>query len=164
MEQVSLLFIWAICSRKFHSRVNKIIDIIIDTADEPSMTIYNTTGAMKMTRTNLEGTSVDLSTTRFLDLTSRMLDSIADNIQRQARKFVVRVVKIRQALHILIVLCWLITVLCDTCTALKGQQDPYNNSLSSILPCDDLLLAERVLNDASFSHDGVKMEVCFYIT
>ncbi|KAF5775154.1 hypothetical protein HanXRQr2_Chr13g0608861 [Helianthus annuus] len=66
---------------------------------------------------------------------------------------------------LLIVLCWLITVLCwvffgayfflsrfagDTCTALEGfQQDPYNNSLSSILPCDELLLAESVLNDVS---------------
>ncbi|GJR17584.1 tweety-2 like protein [Tanacetum coccineum] len=156
---------------KFHSRADKIIDIIIDTADEASMTIYNTTGAMKMTRTNLEGTSVDLSTTRFLDSTSRRLDSTADNIQRQARKnrhkidlglrilyivstvifalnlvavialIVVGVVKIRRALHIFAG---------DTCTAFEGfQQDPYNNSLSSILPCDDLLSAERVLNDVS---------------
>ncbi|KVI04076.1 hypothetical protein Ccrd_017617, partial [Cynara cardunculus var. scolymus] len=114
---------------KFHSRADTIIDIIIDTADEASETIYNTTGAMKMTRTNLQGTNVDASTTRF------------------------------------IVLCWLITVLCwvfygayfflsrfagDTCTALQGfQQDPYNNSLSSILPCDQLLSAESVLNDVS---------------
>ncbi|GJZ97003.1 tweety-2 like protein [Tanacetum coccineum] len=136
MEQVSLLFMWAIYSKKFHSRVDKIIDIIIDAIDEPSMTIYNTTGAMKMTQTNLEGTSVDLSTTRFLDLTSRMLDSTADNIQRQARKshykielvlrilyivstvifplnlvaiiaLIFRVVKIRLALHILYVVLWL---------------------------------------------------------
>ena len=71
---------------KFHSRADKIIDIIIDTADEASMTIYNTTRAMNMTRTNLEGTNVDLSTTRFLDSTSRRLDSTADDIQRQARK------------------------------------------------------------------------------
>ncbi|PWA65353.1 hypothetical protein CTI12_AA337090 [Artemisia annua] len=180
---------------KFHSRADKIIDIIIDTADEASMTIYNTTGAMNMTRTNLEGTNVDPSTTRFLDSTSRRLDSTADDIQRQARKnrhkidlglrilyivstvifalnlvavialTVVGVFKIRRALHILIVLCWLITVFCwlffglyfflsrfagDTCTALEGfQQDPYNNSLSSILPCDDLLSAERVLGDVS---------------
>nr|GEX76489.1 protein tweety-2 like [Tanacetum cinerariifolium] len=200
-----LAALWLLCgvvfglvlggNAKFHSRADKIIDIIIDTADEASMTIYNTTGAMKMTRTNLEGTSVDLSTTRFLDSTSRRLDSTADNIQRQARKnrhkidlglrilyivstvifalnliavialIVVGVVKIRRALHILIVLCWLITVFCwlffglyfflsrfagDTCTAFEGfQQDPYNNSLSSILPCDDLLSAERVLNDVS---------------
>uniref|UniRef100_A0A251VAX9 Transmembrane protein n=1 Tax=Helianthus annuus TaxID=4232 RepID=A0A251VAX9_HELAN len=180
---------------KFHSRADKIIDIIIDTADDASTTIYNTTGAMNMTRANLQGTNVDASTTRFLESTSRQLDSTADDIQRQARKnrhkidlglrilyivstvifalnlvavialTAVGVVKIRRVLHILIVLCWLITVLCwvffgayfflsrfagDTCTALEGfQQDPYNNSLSSILPCDQLLSAESVLNDVS---------------
>ncbi|KAJ0937694.1 putative transmembrane protein [Helianthus annuus] len=180
---------------KFHSRADKIIDIIIDTADDASTTIYNTTGAMKMTRANLQGTNVDASTTRFLESTSRQLDSTADDIQRQARKnrhkidlglrilyivstvifalnlvavialTAVGVVKVRRVLHILIVLCWLITVLCwvffgayfflsrfagDTCTALEGfQQDPYNNSLSSILPCDQLLSAESVLNDVS---------------
>ncbi|XP_024990765.1 uncharacterized protein LOC112525059 [Cynara cardunculus var. scolymus] len=180
---------------KFHSRADTIIDIIIDTADEASETIYNTTGAMKMTRTNLQGTNVDASTTRFLESTSRRLDSTADDIQRQARRnrhkidlglrilyvvstvifslnlvavialTVVGVIKIRRALHMFIVLCWLITVLCwvfygayfflsrfagDTCTALQGfQQDPYNNSLSSILPCDQLLSAESVLNDVS---------------
>ncbi|XP_023750021.1 uncharacterized protein LOC111898330 [Lactuca sativa] len=180
---------------KFHSRADKIIDIIIDTADDASETIYNTTEAMKMTRTNLQGTNVEASTIRFLDSTSRQLDSTADDIQRQARKnrrkidlglrilYIVStvifalnliavialtsvgVVKIRRALHILIVLCWLITVLCwvffgayfflsrfggDTCTALEGfQQDPYNNSLSSILPCDELLSAESVLNVVS---------------
>lgn len=180
---------------KFHSRADKIIDIIIDTADGASETIYNTTGAMKMTQTNLQGTNVDASTTRFLESTSRQLDSTADDIQRQARKnrhridlglrilyvvstvifalnlvavialTAVGIIKVRRALHILIVLCWLITVLCwvffgayfflsrfagDTCTALEGfQQDPYNNSLSSILPCDQLLSAESVLNDVS---------------
>ncbi|KAD6453379.1 hypothetical protein E3N88_08084 [Mikania micrantha] len=180
---------------KFHSRADKIIDIIIDTADDASKTIYNTTGAMKVTRTNLQGTNVDASTTRFLESTSRQLDSTADDIQRQARKnrhkidlglrilyvvstvifalnlvavialAVVGVMKIRRVLHMLIALCWLITVLCwvffgayfflsrfagDTCTALEGfQQDPYNNSLSSILPCDQLLSAESALTDVS---------------
>ncbi|KAK4381066.1 hypothetical protein Sango_3003500 [Sesamum angolense] len=38
----------------------------------------------------------------------------------------------------------------DTCTALESfQQNPYNNSLSSILPCDELLSAESVLDDVS---------------
>ncbi|KAK9059139.1 hypothetical protein SSX86_021758 [Deinandra increscens subsp. villosa] len=180
---------------KFHSRADKIIDIIIDTADDASKTIYNTTGAMNMTRTNLQGTNVDATTTRFLGSTARRLDSTADDIQRHARKnrrkidlglrilyivstviFVLNLVavialtavgvfKIRRVLHMLIVFCWLITVLCwvffgayfflsrfagDTCTAIEGfQQDPYNNSLSSILPCDQLLSAESVLNDVS---------------
>lgn len=38
----------------------------------------------------------------------------------------------------------------DTCKALEDfQQDPYNSSLSSILPCDELLSAKPVLNDIS---------------
>ncbi|XP_076910771.1 uncharacterized protein LOC143568506 [Bidens hawaiensis] len=150
---------------------------------------------MKVTRMNLQGTNVDVSTTRFLESTSRRLDSTADDIERQARTnrhridvilrvlyiistiifslnlvavialAVVGVMKKRRILHILIVLCWLITVLCwvffgayfflsrfagDTCTAIEGfQKDPYNNSLSSILPCDQLLSAESALTDVS---------------
>nr|XP_043629382.1 uncharacterized protein LOC122600694 [Erigeron canadensis] len=180
---------------KFHSRADKIIDIIIDTADGAAETLHNTTRAMKMTQTNLQGTNVEASTTRFLESTSRQLNFTANDIQRQARKnrhkidlglrilYIVSTVifalnlvavialaavgifKIRRAIHILIVLCWLITVLCwvffgayfflsrfagDTCTALKGfEQDPYNNSLSSILPCDQLLSTESVLTDIS---------------
>lgn len=38
----------------------------------------------------------------------------------------------------------------DTCTALENfQQNPENNSLSSILPCDELLSAKSVLFDVS---------------
>ncbi|KAL2469436.1 hypothetical protein Adt_37572 [Abeliophyllum distichum] len=75
------------------------------------------------------------------------------------------VLKFRRILYILIALCWILTILYwvffgiyfflgnfvgDTCTALEGfQKDPYNNSLSSILPCDDLLSAKSVLSDVS---------------
>jgi hypothetical protein len=38
----------------------------------------------------------------------------------------------------------------DTCTALENfQQNPYNNSLSSILPCEELQSAKSVLFDFS---------------
>ncbi|XP_039038876.1 uncharacterized protein LOC120176522 [Hibiscus syriacus] len=62
-------------------------------------------------------------------------------------------------------MCWILTILCwlffgvyfflekfsgDTCTALENfQENPYNNTLSSILPCDELLSAESVLSDVS---------------
>ncbi|CAA2972951.1 uncharacterized protein LOC111371543 isoform X1 [Olea europaea subsp. europaea] len=75
------------------------------------------------------------------------------------------VLKFQRTLSILIALCWILTILYwvffgvyfflgnfvgDTCTALESfQQDPYNNSLSSILPCDDLLSARSVLTDVS---------------
>lgn len=36
----------------------------------------------------------------------------------------------------------------DTCTTIFNfEENPYNNSLSSILPCDDLLLAKPVLTE-----------------
>ncbi|KAI5583007.1 hypothetical protein BDE02_07G123500 [Populus trichocarpa] len=73
--------------------------------------------------------------------------------------------RLRRPLYILIVVCWILTVLCwlffglyfflenfstDSCAALKNfQQNPYNNSLSSILPCDQLLSAKAVLFDVS---------------
>lgn len=38
----------------------------------------------------------------------------------------------------------------DTCTAIEEfQRDPYNNSLSSILPCNELRSAKSVLVDVS---------------
>ncbi|KAG4961446.1 hypothetical protein JHK87_038079 [Glycine soja] len=75
------------------------------------------------------------------------------------------VLRLRRALYLLVVLCWLMTVICwlffgayfflekfsgDVCTALDSfQENPYNNSLSSILPCDELLSAKSVLSDVS---------------
>ncbi|KAK4357851.1 hypothetical protein RND71_023461 [Anisodus tanguticus] len=75
------------------------------------------------------------------------------------------ILKFRRTLKLLIALCWIFTALCwflfgiyyfldnfagDTCTALESfQSDPYNSSLSSILPCDELVSAETVLHDVS---------------
>ncbi|KAL5082647.1 hypothetical protein RYX36_011068 [Vicia faba] len=66
---------------------------------------------------------------------------------------------------LLVAFCWLMTVLCwlffgvyfflekfssDACTALDNfQENPYNNSLSSILPCQELLKAKPVLSEFS---------------
>ncbi|PIN12567.1 hypothetical protein CDL12_14816 [Handroanthus impetiginosus] len=180
---------------KFHSRANKVIDIIIDTADEASDTIYNTTGAMKEMSSSLGGVNGSSQATSFLSSTSRRLDAQAADIARQASKnrrlidrifdivyivttvtisltlvtvvalLVFGVLKFQRTVQVLIILCWIFTALCwfyfgiyfflqnfvgDTCTALESfQQDPYNNSLSSILPCDELLSAESVLDDVS---------------
>ncbi|XVF65667.1 hypothetical protein PTKIN_Ptkin09bG0268000 [Pterospermum kingtungense] len=78
---------------------------------------------------------------------------------------VIGILRIRRPLHWLIAICWVLTVLCwllfgiyffleeftgDTCRALENfQENPYNNSLSSILPCDELLSAEPILFDVS---------------
>eukprot|EP00268_Persea_americana_P034537 TRINITY_DN34172_c0_g1_i5.p1 TRINITY_DN34172_c0_g1~~TRINITY_DN34172_c0_g1_i5.p1 ORF type:complete len:545 (+),score=75.39 TRINITY_DN34172_c0_g1_i5:799-2433(+) len=74
------------------------------------------------------------------------------------------VLRLRRALYLFIFVCWFFTVICwlyfgvyffiekfagDSCTALvQYQQDPRSSSLSSILPCDDLLSAKLVLQDA----------------
>ncbi|KAL3835081.1 hypothetical protein ACJIZ3_009817 [Penstemon smallii] len=180
---------------KFHSRAKTMIDIIIDTADEASYTIYNTTGAMKDMNANLREVGGNYESTQFLTTTSQRLDIQAADIQRQASKnrraidnglrivyivttvtisltltsaivlLAVGVLKLRKPLQALIVLCWIFTIFCwlffgiyfflqnfagDTCTALESfQQNPYNNSLSSILPCDELLSAKSVLSDIS---------------
>ncbi|CAA0842409.1 Unknown protein [Striga hermonthica] len=179
---------------KFHSRAKTVIDIIIDTADEASDTIRNTTQAMKDMNTtlgNANGTeSSDSRATRFLTRTSRALDDQAANISRHASKnrrlinrglnivYIITTVTISLTLVSvisllgefqdfiqLIALCWTLAVLCwlffgiylflqnfanDTCTAFESfQQNPYNNSLSSILPCDELLSARSVLDDVS---------------
>ncbi|XVF84346.1 hypothetical protein PTKIN_Ptkin17bG0029400 [Pterospermum kingtungense] len=180
---------------KFHSEGKTVVDIIIRTANEASVTIYNTTGAMKEMRDNLGETNGTGEASSFLTSTSKRLDGAAGEIARQARKnrrlidrgleivFIVTIVtislnlaavtalsvtgtlRIRRALNWLIAICWCLTFLCwlffgiyfflenfadDTCTAFENfQENPYSNSLSSILPCDELLSARPVLSDVS---------------
>ncbi|KAL1561382.1 hypothetical protein AAHA92_04093 [Salvia divinorum] len=180
---------------KFHSRAKTVIDIIIDTADDASDTIYNTTGAMREMSLTLESVNADPETTRFLTSTSQRLDAQADDIARQASKnrrlidkglkivyvittvtisltlvavislLALGILKFQKIVQMIIAICWILTVLSwlffgiyfflenfseDTCTALESfEKDPYNNSLSSILPCDELLSAKSVLDDVS---------------
>ncbi|CAN4076916.1 unnamed protein product [Withania somnifera] len=180
---------------KFRSRTNRVVDIIIDTADGASETIYTTTEAMREMKSGLEGTDIGQEAANFLIPTSMSLDRQADDIHKEARKnrrlidkllkivYIVTTVvislnlvdvialsafgmlKFRRTLNLLIALCWIFTALCwflfgiyyfldnfagDTCTALENfQSDPYNSSLSSILPCDELISAESVLYDVS---------------
>lgn len=187
---------------KFHSRAKTVVDVIINTANGASETIYNTTGAMKDMSNNLQASNESGEASNesgeaygFLTSTSQKLDFEAANIQRQAKKnrrlidkglkivYILTTVtislnlvavialavsgflRLQRALHLLMILCWFLTVLCwlffgiyfflenfseDTCTALKDfQKDPYNNSLSTILPCNELLSAESALLDIS---------------
>ncbi|WCJ41287.1 hypothetical protein M5689_022167 [Euphorbia peplus] len=184
-------------NQKFHSRAKTVVDIIIDTADNASETIYNTTGAMKEIRNNLDSSNVSAGqeASSFLTDTSQTLDDQADDIAWQAQKHrrmidkglkivyivttvtislnlvslialsVCGVLRVKRALNWLIALCWILTALCwfffglyfflgefssDTCTALENFQiNPYNNSLSEILPCDELLEAKSALTDVS---------------
>ncbi|XP_010258498.1 PREDICTED: uncharacterized protein LOC104598245 [Nelumbo nucifera] len=180
---------------RFHSRAKTVINIIMDTADEASRTLYNTTEAMRDIRDNLKSSEEVRKASGFLNSTSRRLDYQAADIERQARKNrrlinrglkivyatttvaislnLVAVValsvsvylKLPRAFHLLIIVCWILTVLCwvgfgiyfflerftgDTCTAFEDfQQDPSNSTLGSILPCDELVSAKSVLQDVS---------------
>ena len=71
---------------KFHSRATTVVDILIDTADHASDTIYNTTEAMKDLSANLAADAESGDATRFLKSTAQSLDTEADDIHRQERK------------------------------------------------------------------------------
>lgn len=71
---------------KFHSRAKTVIDIIIDTAENASETIYRTTGALKEISINLEDVDGDPEATSFLVSTSESLNSQAAEIAEQASK------------------------------------------------------------------------------
>ncbi|XP_021906961.1 uncharacterized protein LOC110821423 isoform X2 [Carica papaya] len=180
---------------RFHSQAKKVVHIIMNTANEASETIQNTTGAMRNMRDNLGASNENDEASGFLSSTSEKLNAEASEIRRQASKnrgkidkglkiinimtivtvsmnliaatilSVCGILRLQKPLHAFIITCWFLTILCwlffgmyfflekfsrDTCTALEHfQQNPYNNSLSSILPCDELLSAKPVLSDVS---------------
>lgn len=63
------------------------VDILIDTADDASDTLYNTTTAMDDMNNSLKAAQeTGGGVTGFLTSTSKRLDDQADDISRQARK------------------------------------------------------------------------------
>ncbi|GFP85205.1 hypothetical protein PHJA_000664200 [Phtheirospermum japonicum] len=148
---------------EFHSRAKSVTNVIINAAENASETIYSTTGAMKEIKSYLTRVDTNSKAIEFLTSTSKRLDSQASDIETQTYK---NKGLIYDGLNlVLIVFCWIFTVLSwfffgayffvknfveDTCMAIEGfQMDPYNNSFSSILPCDQLLSAKSVLTDVS---------------
>lgn len=71
---------------RFHAEAKSIVDIIIDTANDASETIYNTTGAMKVVSVNLGASGISTEAEGFLTSTSQELDVVAADIHRQAKK------------------------------------------------------------------------------
>ncbi|TKY67477.1 hypothetical protein E2542_SST10371 [Spatholobus suberectus] len=77
--------------------------------------------------------------------------------------------------HLFVILCWLMTVICwlifglyfflenfsnDTCTVLYNfEENPYNNSLTSILPCDELRSAKSILHEIGAGISNLVNEV-----
>ncbi|KAJ8755451.1 hypothetical protein K2173_019249 [Erythroxylum novogranatense] len=191
---------------KYNSQAKTVLNIIIDTVNGASETIYNATRAMKGIRDNLGSTNQSIignfgasgksisDASYFLTSISEKLDAEAANIHRQVKnnsrlideglQIVYITTKViiawslvgliagsvigisrsrRRALRLIIVVCWFLTALCwlffglyffldnfsiDTCTALENfEENPYNSSLTSILPCDELLSAQPVLSN-----------------
>ncbi|XP_009786154.1 uncharacterized protein LOC107774259 [Nicotiana tabacum] len=177
------------------SRTDRVVNIIIDTADGASETIYTSTEALRDMNNDLEDTDIGDEAANFLIPTSQSLDRQAADIHRGAKKnrrlveksleilyivttltislnlaaaislTVFGILKFRRNFHLLIAVCWIFTSLCwlffgiyffldnfagDACTALESFRiNPYNNSLSSILPCDELLSAQSIIYTAS---------------
>ncbi|KAF4352783.1 hypothetical protein G4B88_017330 [Cannabis sativa] len=150
-----------------HSEAKTVVDIVINTANEASETIYNTTGAMKVVRDNLEASGINNEAEVFLTSTSQELDLEAADIYRQAKK---NRHKIDKGLKIvlwnsevaartspthhamLVPNCFVLAVLWDLLfpkQLLRISKEIPNNSLSSILPCDELISARSVLHDVS---------------
>ncbi|KAK9159628.1 hypothetical protein Syun_005969 [Stephania yunnanensis] len=193
-------------SSRFHSRAKTVVNIIIETADGASDTMFNVTGSMRNIQENLStSNNGGDEVTNFLNRTSHRLDREATKIRREARKnrrlidkglriiYAVSTVafsltlaalialsisgflKSRRSLCSFIVFCWILAVLCwiffglyfflekfagDTCTALRDfQNDPKNNSLSSIVPCNELQSAKSLLFDTRAGIYGVINEV-----
>nr|XP_016459512.1 PREDICTED: uncharacterized protein LOC107783062 [Nicotiana tabacum] len=156
---------------KLRSRTDRVVNIIIDTADGASETIYTTTGALRDMNTDLEDTDIGDEAANFLIPTSQSLDRQAADIHRGATKNRRLVEKGVEILYIVTTLTISLNLAAaisltlfgilkfrrnfhlfarDACTALESFQiNPYNNSLSSILPCDELLSAQSILYAAS---------------
>ncbi|KAM7486783.1 hypothetical protein LguiA_002792 [Lonicera macranthoides] len=183
---------------KFHSRAKTVVDIIIDTANNASDTIYNTTGAMKEISGNMGVYSSHINyfielgcvdcpisfwnpktTTRTPNVDHTMLVTHSPMLVVLRGVFLPRKVSLTSFLPLnpfigsiarasIAFARAMYNCECiwynssqqyyaltkrfegDTCKALEDfQLDPYNNSLSSILPCDELLSARPVLSDIS---------------
>ncbi|XP_050884122.1 uncharacterized protein LOC127087287 isoform X2 [Lathyrus oleraceus] len=158
-------------SVRFHSEAKISVDIIIETANEASETIHNTTEALKGMENSLMEANVNIEASSNLDSTAEKLDDASENIEMQARKnrrLINKGLKIVFVTTIVIMCLNLLAVtvlsVCgvlrlrrslyifssDACIALDNfQENPYNNSLSSILPCQELLKAKPVLSEFS---------------
>ncbi|URE04307.1 hypothetical protein MUK42_18469 [Musa troglodytarum] len=155
-------------SSKFYSRVKSIENIIVETSEEASQTIYNVTQAVVAMESvnNLYGGIEESSN---LNSTSQMLYVEAANIQRQAEnrmQLVNKGIKMLKVVTIFSIVLNLIAVLVvlalrslrlyqafylfsgDTCANLDGYQlNPQNSTLSSILRCSEHLPANFGLQD-----------------
>lgn len=73
-------------SVRFHSEAKISVDIIIETANEASETIHNTTEALKGMENSLMEANVNIEASSNLDSTAKKLDDASENIEMQARK------------------------------------------------------------------------------
>ncbi|XP_052115484.1 uncharacterized protein LOC107477058 [Arachis duranensis] len=122
-------------SAKFRCHASSSVNVVINTADKASGIIFNITGALKGIPTEL----VDADIASKLNTTSQRFDTAAQNITQEAAKNRHIIIMALKALFS-----------DDTCNALYNfQENPYNNSLSSMIPCDELLSAKPIVSEFS---------------
>ncbi|KAK1319162.1 hypothetical protein QJS10_CPB04g01936 [Acorus calamus] len=155
--------------------------------------MQNITGAVKGMQDNAGQIYNRLQDSRSLNSTIQRINNEASDIERKAKKdarainkglkivyatsvivvslnlitalasLVCRLLRMRRAFKILLILCWLLTSLCwvhfglyffidrfagDSCVALEEYRiDPSNSSFSSILPCNNLGSVKSILVD-----------------
>ncbi|KHN25312.1 hypothetical protein glysoja_010229 [Glycine soja] len=146
-------------SSKFHYQARTSVNVIIKIADDASEIIHNVTRALEDIQENLVDSGISAEVSENLNSTAKKMDNAVDNIVKKTRKNK-RTVN-RAFKFVFVILCWLMTVICwlifglyfflenfsiDTCTVLCNfEENPYNNSLTSILPCDELRSAKAIL-------------------
>ncbi|XP_042432738.1 uncharacterized protein LOC122019315 isoform X2 [Zingiber officinale] len=159
------------CS-KFHSRVQSIKNIIVETSEEASQTIFDVIKAVD----DMESVTPQygsLGGSSYLNSTLQNLNDEAVNMPRKAEKsmgMVNRAINILRMVTIFIIVLNLVVILTvlvlrslrlrlrlhqtfylfsgDTCAAFEEyQQNPQNSTLSSILQCSEQLSANIFLHD-----------------
>ncbi|XP_042026404.1 uncharacterized protein LOC121773581 isoform X1 [Salvia splendens] len=179
---------------KSHSRAKIVVEILLDTADGASDTIFKITGAMKEISQNLQQ-QMDEKNKQLMNSTTIKLETQGSAIKTHASKnrdliqkglktsyamttvtitltllvvislLALGVSSFQRPFQVLIAVSWMLTFFCwllfgisfflqtlmgDTCRALEGfQRNPYNNSLSPILPCEQLISAKPMLNNVT---------------
>ncbi|XP_020252115.1 uncharacterized protein LOC109829402 isoform X2 [Asparagus officinalis] len=179
-------------STRFNSRARSIKNIIVEAANNASSTIYSVTKSVEAMQSDsqvfasLSGSNALNSTLQRLDREAENIQKKAGGATHQLNKgleimTVLTIVTVSLNLvallallasgpllrfcrifHMLIILCWVLTVLFwlyfglyyflnkfagDTCAALdEFQQNPLNSTLSSILPCNDQSSAKTILH------------------
>ncbi|KAK7312394.1 hypothetical protein VNO77_36213 [Canavalia gladiata] len=166
-------------STKFHSQAP--VKTIIKTVNNITEIIGNATVALEEIRDVLVESNFGAEVAEQLNSTAKKLDTVAKNIIKKTRKnrrivdkafkvlFIVTIVVVSMNLIAATTLSvsgvlkfWRVVYLFsnDTCTALdEFEENPYNNSLTSLIPCTELRSAKGILPEIGAKISSLVNEV-----